>query len=49
MSPIWYSLRQNYKDAEALPETKELIELIELIERVGIIYEGITFKWKSTS
>lgn len=43
MSPIWYSLRQNYKDAEALPETKELIE------RVGIIYEGITFKWKSTS
>lgn len=46
MSPIWYSLRQNYKDAEALSETKELIELIE---RVGIIYEGITFKWKSTS
>ena len=46
MSPIWYSLRQNYKDAEALPETKELIEFIE---RVGIIYEGITFKWKSTS
>lgn len=46
MSPIWYSLRQNYKDAEALPETKELIELTE---RVGIIYEGITFKWKSTS